>query len=153
MQMLSKKETLKLAESYAAQRFLCSESCLMALAKAQGVESLLIPRIATGFGAGMGRSGETCGAVTGAVIGLGIKFGRDKVEPIKDRRPYWYATELLERFKKEHGELTCPALLELDIAKPADYDEYNKRNLWVNNCTKYILSATGIACDIIEENE
>jgi C_GCAxxG_C_C family probable redox protein len=150
--MLSKEETLKLAKSYAEQKFLCSEACLMALAKFQGVESLLVPRIATGFGAGVGRSGEICGAVTGAVMGLSILYGRDKVEPMKDRRPYWYSTELLKRFKHENGGLRCPALLGLDIAKPADYEEYDKRDLWKNNCTNYILSATGIAWDIIEEN-
>ena len=150
--MLSKEETVKLAESYASQRFLCSESCLMALARCQGVDSPLIPRIATGFGAGVGRSGEVCGAITGAVMGLSIRYGRDTVEPIKDRRPYWYATELLERFRAERGGLTCPALLGLDIAKPEDYEEYSRRNLWASNCTKYILSATGIARDIIEEN-
>ena len=150
--MLTKEETLRLAQSYADEHFLCSETCLMALAKCQGIETPLIPRIATGFGAGIGRSGETCGAVTGAVMGLGIRYGRDKVEPIKDRRPYWYATELLKRFKEEHGGLDCPALLELDIAKPEDYEEYTRRNLWTNRCTRYILSATGIACDIIEEN-
>jgi len=153
MPMFSKEETLKLAESYAGQRFLCSESCLMALAKCQGVESPLIPRIATGFGAGVGRSGETCGAVTGAVMSLSIMYGRDKVEPMKDRRPYWYAAELLNRFREEHGELRCPALLGLDIAVPADYEEYNKKNLWLHNCTKYILSATSIAWDIIDENK
>ena len=151
--MLSKKEALKLAESYAGQGFLCSESCLMTLAKCLGVESPLIPRIATGFGAGIGRSGETCGAVTGAVIGLSIKYGRDKVEPTKDRRPYWYAAELLERFRQEHGELACPALLGLDIAKPADYEEYIKNNLWTSHCTKFILSATGLAWDILEANK
>jgi C_GCAxxG_C_C family probable redox protein len=152
MYMLSKEETLKLAESYARQRFLCSEACLMALAKCQRIESPLIPRIATGFGAGVGRSGETCGAVSGAVMGLSIRYGRDNVEPIKDRRPYWYSTELLERFKAENGELRCPDLLELDLSKPTEYDEYNKRNLWLHSCTKLILSATGIARDIIEEN-
>lgn len=151
--MLSKDETLKLAENYAGQHLLCSESCLMALAKCQGVESPPIPRIATGFGAGIGRCGETCGAVTGAVMGLSIKYGRDKVEPIKDRRPYWFSTELLHRFKEEHGELSCPALLGLDLNKPAEYEEYNKKNLWQHKCTKYILSATAMAWDILEENK
>jgi C_GCAxxG_C_C family probable redox protein len=151
--LLSREETIKLAESYASQGFLCSESCLMALARSQGVESPLIPRIATGFGAGVGRSGEMCGAVTGAVMGLSIRYGRDRVEPVRDWRPYWYATELLERFRAEHGEVRCPALLGLDIAKPGDYEDFNRRNLWVNNCTRYILSATGIARDIIEEND
>jgi hypothetical protein len=122
----------------------------MALAPGPGRRSPLIPRVATGFGAGIGRAARPA-ELTGAVLGLGIKYGRNKIEPIKDRRPYWYATELLERFKREHGELACPALLELDIAKPADYDEYNRRNLWVHKCTKYILGATGIAWDILNE--
>ena len=148
--MLSKEETLRLAEEYAGKRFLCSESCLMALAKCQGVDSLLIPRIATGFGAGVGRSGELCGAVSGAVIGLSIKYGRDTIEQTK-RRPYWYSTELLRHFEKEHSELRCPALLGLDLDKPADYEEYNRRNFWLNKCTRYILSATGIAWEILNE--
>ena len=152
MPMLSKEETQKLAETYAGQRFLCSESCLMALAKCQGVESPIIPRIATGFGAGVGRSGEICGAVTGAIMGLSLRYGRDRVNPINDRRPYWYATELLKRFNVEHSNLRCPALLGLDMAKPEEYEEYNRRNLWLHNCTSYIISATGIAWDIIEEN-
>jgi C_GCAxxG_C_C family probable redox protein len=152
MLMLSKEETLKLVGSYAEQGFLCSESCLMALTRCQGVESPLIPRIATGFGAGVGQSGEICGAITGAVMGLSIRYGRDKIEQIKDRRPYWFSTELLKRFRKEYGELRCPALLGLDIAKPDDYEEFKKRNLWVHNCTKYILTTTGMAWDIIKEN-
>ncbi len=150
--MLSREETISLAERYASQRWLCSESCLMALAGCQGVESPLIPRIATGFGAGVGRSGEVCGAVTGAVMGLSIRYGRDGIEPVGDRRPYWYATQLLERFRAEHGEVRCPALLGLDLAKPAEYEEYRAKNLWRHKCTKYIIGATLIAWGILDEN-
>ena len=151
--MMPKEETIKLADSYASQGFLCSESCLMALAKCQGVEYPLIPRIATGFGAGIGRSGEICGAVTGAVMGLGIRYGRDRIETKQNQKPYWYSAELLKRFRAEHGEVRCSALLGLDLAKAEDLEEYYSRNLWVNSCTRFILSATGIACDIIEEND
>ena len=149
---MSKKETIKLANSYVSQGFLCSESCLMALAKCQGVEDPLIPRIATGFGAGIGMNGEICGAITGAVMGLSIRYGRDRVEPAGNQKPYWYSTELLKRFRSEHGEIRCSALLGLDIAKAEDLEKYYRRNLWVTSCTGFILSATGIARDIIEEN-
>jgi len=150
--LISKEETIKLADSYVSQGFLCSESCLTALAKCQGVESPLIPRIATGFGAGIGMNGEICGAITGAVMALGIRYGRDRVDPAVNQRPYWYSMELLKRFRAEHGEIRCPTLLGLDIAKAEDLEEYYRRNLWVNRCTRFILSATGIARDIIEEN-
>jgi C_GCAxxG_C_C family probable redox protein len=150
--LMSREETIKLADSYVSQGFLCSESCLMALAKCQGVESPLVPRIATGFGAGIGRSGEICGAITGAVMGLGIKYGRDRVDPAGNQKPYWYSAELLKRFRAMYGETRCPALLGLDLAKAEDLEEYRRRNLWVNRCTGFILSATGLARDIIEEN-
>jgi C_GCAxxG_C_C family probable redox protein len=150
--LISKEETIKLADSYASQGFLCSESCLMALTKCQGVEDPLIPRIATGFGAGIGLNGEICGAITGAVMGLGIRYGRERLDPAEKQKPYWYSTELLKRFRAEHGEIRCSALLGLDIAKAEDLEEYYRRNLWVNKCTRFILSATGIARDIVEEN-
>jgi hypothetical protein len=67
--MLTKDEAVNLAASHAEAEFLCSEAVLMALAKCLGVESKLIPKIATGFGAGIGRQGEVCGALSGAVMG------------------------------------------------------------------------------------
>jgi C_GCAxxG_C_C family probable redox protein len=150
--MLSKEETLKIADTLAAEKFLCSECFLMALARYQGVESSLIPRIATGFGAGIARSGEICGALSGAVMDLSFRYGRDKIEPIKDKRPYWYSVELLKRFKKEHGQLRCPALLGLDLDNPSEPEEFNLRNLWEHYCTRYILTATKITRNIIDEN-
>jgi C_GCAxxG_C_C family probable redox protein len=124
----------------------------MALAKCQGVEDPLFPRIATGFGAGVGRNGEICGAITGAVMGLSIRYGRDRVDPRESRKPYWHSIELLKRFRAEHGEIRCSALLRLDLAKTEDFDEFHRRDLWKNSCIRFILSATCIAHDIIEEN-
>ena len=61
--MITKDETVDLAASKAEEGWLCSEAVLQALAEALNVSSELIPRIATGFAAGIGRSGEVCGAV------------------------------------------------------------------------------------------
>jgi C_GCAxxG_C_C family probable redox protein len=101
--MLSKEETLKIADTLAAEKFLCSECFLMALARYQGVESPLIPRIATGFGAGIARSGEICGALSGAVMDLSFRYGRDKIEPIKDKRPYWYSVDYSNASRRNMG--------------------------------------------------
>ncbi|MBL7167136.1 C_GCAxxG_C_C family protein [Candidatus Bathyarchaeota archaeon] len=141
--MLTKDETVNLAASYAEEGFLCSESVLMALAKCLGVESKLIPKIATGFGAGIGREGEVCGALSGAVMGLGLKFGRNVPGFIVDgRRPYWYATELMKGFQDLHGHLRCRDLLGLDLTDPEDYRKYSERNLWGTKCRDLIASTT-----------
>ena len=78
--MMTKDEVATLAAAKAEEGWLCSESVLQALAAALNVSSELIPRIATGFAAGMGRSGETCGAISGAILGLGLRYGRDNLK-------------------------------------------------------------------------
>jgi C_GCAxxG_C_C family probable redox protein len=98
--MLTREETARTAVGYAEQGFLCSEAVLMAIGDLLGFKSEAIPRMATGFGAGIGRRGEICGAVSGGVMGLGLRFGRDAVESDEEeRRPYWYAAEFLDGFR------------------------------------------------------
>jgi C_GCAxxG_C_C family probable redox protein len=88
--MLSKEEVVRRVAGYAEDDFLCSEAVLMALSECLGVSSEIIPRIATGFGAGVGRKGEVCGALLGGVMGLGLRFGRSTADEGEgERRPYW----------------------------------------------------------------
>ena len=80
----------------------------------------MIPKIATGFGG----EGEVCGALSGAVMGLGLKFGRDLPGLRADgRRPYWYATNLIKGFQDLHGHLRCRDLLGLNVTDPEDYQK------------------------------
>ena len=75
----------KAAEDSFASGFYCAESVVMAIAKAEGVDSELLPRVATGFGGGMARTCGDCGALTGAIMAVGLALGRsaatDSVEP------------------------------------------------------------------------
>jgi C_GCAxxG_C_C family probable redox protein len=144
--MLTREETVNLAKRYAEEGYLCSEAVLLALADCFGVESEIIPMIATGFGAGIARSGEVCGAFVGAIMGLGLLFGRNTTLRPTNRAVYWYARALTDAFNKEYGCLRCPDLLNLDIDK--DYEEYQSRGLWVNRSRVIIISVTGIAYDI-----
>jgi len=152
--MLTKDETVNIAASHTEAEFLCSEAALMALAECLGVESKLIPNIATGFGAGIGREGEVCGALSGAVMGLGLKFGRDAPGFTEDgKRPYWYATELVKGFQALHGDLRCRDLLGLDLTDPEDYRKYSERNLWATKCRDLITSATELAYELLEKDD
>ena len=57
--------------------FFCAESVLLAIAESQGIQSDLIPRIATGFCSGISRTGGICGAVSGAIMGINLLAGRN----------------------------------------------------------------------------
>ena len=147
--LLTKEETLRTAEDCAERGYLCSESVLIALSRALGVESDIIPRVATGFAAGVARTGQICGAFSGAVMGLGIKYGRDEPITPPKGRVYWFSRDLAEDFLKNYGSLTCEGVLGLNIDEPADYEEYRSRNMWGTRCRGLISGATGLAYDIL----
>ena len=92
---MNTEETVELAKQYAADGFLCSEAVLKAASQWLDVESNLIPRIATGFGAGIGGCGLICGALSGGVMALSLKFGRNDPTRKEGRKPYDFVAELL----------------------------------------------------------
>ena len=152
--MLSKKETMQLSGDFAEQDFLCSEAVLMALAKHQNVKSDLIPRIATGFGAGIGRAGEVCGALAGAIMGLGIRFGRSKVEEEEsDERPHAFAQTMVNLFITRYGHTRCCDLIGLNLAKEQDRQKYYAQELWKTKCRDFVQTTAGLAYDLLEANK
>ena len=149
--MLSREEVVRLAAGYAEEKFLCSEAVLMALSRCLGVSSEIIPRIATGFGAGIGREGEVCGALSGGVMGLGLRFGRSTVEDEDgERRPYWFSMELAARFREKLGHVRCVDLIGLDLSIPEDNQAYDARGLWETTCREIIMTATDLAYGLLE---
>jgi len=150
--MVTREETVTGAAGYAEDGFLCSEAVLMAIRDALGASCGYIPRVATGFAAGMGRTGNLCGAFTGAVMGLGLALGRDR-PTVGDRAPHWYSKKMAEAFKEVEGSLTCPDILGLDIGDPGDYQTYRDRNMWGTVCRDLIKTAAGLAYDILVEEK
>lgn len=149
--LVGREQVAELAKCYSEEGFLCSESVLLAISDYLEVKSDLIPKIATGFGAGVGRCGYVCGAVSGGVIALGLKFGRN--EPLKQNKsPHWFAQELVKRFIHEFGRVNCRELTDCDLTTKAGYLKYREENVWAAKCRRYIEGATASAFDIISEN-
>ncbi len=151
---MKKEKTIKIAESLAEQGFLCSEAVFKALAESQNIKSKFIPKIATGFAAGVGRSGELCGAITGAILGLGLKYGRNKPDdPLFGRRPYWYSTEFIHEMQKKQWKITCKEILELDLRETEARMIYNQLDHWNTTCREIIKDSTDIAWNILQRNK
>jgi C_GCAxxG_C_C family probable redox protein len=148
--MDAREETIRAAEGHAADGFLCSEAVLLALSESMGVESELIPRVATGFAAGVARTGNVCGALSGAIMGVGLRYGRDAPTTEPYRRPYWYSRGLAEAFEEAYGSVTCLGVLGLDIDDPDDYRRYTEEDMWATKCREIIKTATGLAYDFLQ---
>ncbi|MDR2551774.1 MAG: C-GCAxxG-C-C family protein [Treponema sp.] len=95
--------------------FNCAQAVLSAFAGDLGMDRETAMRIASGFGAGLGRKREICGAVSGAVMVLGLaRGGGETPEKVKEnnREIYRKIQEITGPFAEEKGSLICMDLLK-----------------------------------------
>lgn len=93
----------------------CAESILLAFSDYLGLEKHIIPRIATPFGGGLALKGCVCGALSGAIMVLGIKYGRE--EPTQEKEPsYSRAASLIDKFSSKYGTINCKEITGLDFS-------------------------------------
>ena len=95
----------------------CSQATLCAFCKEAKITEEMGMKIATGFGGGI-RDEEVCGAVTGAVMALGLIMGQKDDEDIDAKQKASDLTvEFNRRFKEKHGSLVCRDLKDKDICQ------------------------------------
>ena len=84
----------------------CAQSVYCAFAEDFGMDAETAAKVSSGLGGGVGRLREVCGAVTGATLVLGMKYGPDK------SAVYAKVQEFAAIFKQEMGSIVCRELLE-----------------------------------------
>ncbi len=137
------------AEESFSSGLYCAESVVLALAKAQGIESDLLPKVATAFCSGMARMCGTCGALTGAMMGVSLALGR--AEANKSVQPTYTAVQrLIREFEQEFGARDCNVLLGCDLNTPEGQTAFSESRLW-ERCEKYTSKAAEIAAHIVSE--
>jgi C_GCAxxG_C_C family probable redox protein len=126
--------------------FNCSQSVLAAFSEEFDLPEELGLRISCPFGGGMGRRQLTCGAVTGALLVIGLKYGMGREDDIEKKvNTYKKTNEFFDAFKQHNGSLSCKDLLQgLDMNKPADLAKIDELNLFQTNCCKCVQDAVEI---------
>jgi len=134
--------------------FNCSESVLSVFAKDYGLSVSKAQKIASGFGGGIGRMAETCGAVTGAVMAIGLHSGMYyPKDPFKSNEvTYQLVGEFLRRFKAKHNTVICRELLGYDISNRQTLLEVRKLGLFRSVCPQFVKDAVEIAEALIKEH-
>ncbi|MDO4629066.1 MAG: C-GCAxxG-C-C family protein [Planctomycetia bacterium] len=104
----------KLAREFFHKGANCAQAVACAFTEECGQTSEKMARLASGFGAGMGRMREVCGAVSGMTLVANLIFGPDDImdKAGKDAQ-YAHVQALAERFKAETGSIVCRELLGL----------------------------------------
>ena len=134
--------------------FACSQSVLSAFADPADMSRDTALRVAAGFGGGLARSGEICGAVAGAVMALSLKHcGTPAEEPLSKEQAYPAVREFLARFRELHGTLQCRDLLGVDIGAPGGLERAREQDLFKSRCPVFVRDAARILEVLLPEAE
>ncbi len=136
----TKRENMKTKSEMAVEKFLsgynCAQSILYAYGPDLGLDVETALKVATGLGGGMGGRGEVCGAVTGGILALGLKYGRgEKAEKSVAQRAYQKTGELMAAFERVHGSCMCRTLLGgCDLRTPEGMQRFREEDLHHKVC-------------------
>ena len=121
----------------------CSQAVFAAFSPDLGLDKEMALKIGACFGSGM-RKGEVCGACTGALMVLGLKYGESKKESDE------VCERFLDEFEKQNGSYICNDLLGCDITTPEGRQYAIDNNLFKDFCPKMVESASRIVKVIMD---
>lgn len=122
----------------------CSQSVLLTMAEYWKCKDELIPKIATAFGGGMARCGSACGALTGGLMAIGIKYGTNEHSSEKAARAYKLAKTFYRHFEKQNGSNICRELIGLDLSDTEQRKKAREEHLFEKKCPAFVKSAVEI---------
>ncbi|MHA1993436.1 MAG: C-GCAxxG-C-C family protein [Candidatus Hodarchaeales archaeon] len=127
----------------------CSQAVLATYANQYGIQEKTALKIAEVFSGGIARKGNICGALGGALMVIGLHYGKDKDSDSAPRKSvYDVADELLEKFKSQHGTANCRELIHFDLTTPENRKLAQEMKVF-RNCPKYVGSAVELLEDLL----
>jgi C_GCAxxG_C_C family probable redox protein len=127
-------------------KFNCAQTVFSLFAPELGIDEKTALKIASGFGGGMACA-ETCGAVTGSYMVIGMKHGHSLPDAREKANTKLKIQRFNEKFKKEHGTLICKELTGFDISTPEESFAASEENVFQTKCPRFLKTA----CTILEE--
>lgn len=124
----------------------CAQTVFSLHASDLGLDEKTALKISSGFGGGMACA-ETCGAVTGAYMVIGMKHGHSTSNPDAKAATKLRIQEFNEKFKTEHGSLICKTLVGHDISTPEGATAASEEGVFGSKCPLFIKTA----CNILEK--
>ncbi|MDM8528434.1 C-GCAxxG-C-C family protein [Anaerolineales bacterium HSG24] len=126
----------------------CAESVLIVIAEEEGIQSDILPRIATGFCGGISRTCNMCGAVTGGILAINLVYGRESANDSAEEN-YRAVQKLISNFEEEFGSVNCQELLGCNLGTDEGQQIFHDKQLRLN-CSEYVGKATEFARKIID---
>ncbi len=131
--------------------FNCAQAVFSTFCEELGLEKETGLKISSSFGGGMAHLNETCGAVTGALMAIGLKYGRTKAEDIEAKDKNNAVVNLFaKRFKEKFGSLRCTDLIGYDLSEPEELKAARDENRFRTHCPLFVKEAASITEDLLK---
>jgi len=131
--------------------FSCTQAVLSTFSEELGMDRETGCKVASGFGGGVGRTGNICGAVTGALMVIGLKYGKAVPETCAEReKTYELVRMFIREYKALHGSVNCTDLLGYDLSDPVAHAEAQEKRIAGQKCPKLVDDAVLVLEKIIK---
>lgn len=128
----------------------CSQAILISYAQQFNLKPEIAARLAAPFGGGVARRGETCGAVSGGIMVVGLKMGHSTAEDKDSKeRTYRMVEEFISQFQERNGTIRCNELLDWDISTPEGLQSAREAQLFTSRCPKFVSDAAEIVTQLL----
>jgi C_GCAxxG_C_C family probable redox protein len=130
--------------------FNCAQAVFSTYAEKFGIDQTEALKISCGFGAGMGRRQEVCGAVSGAILLIGSKYGKTiREDNAANDLTYKLVRELSEKFIAKYGSISCKELLGCNLLTPEGQQFFKENNFRDLKCARYVHDVSELAEEML----
>ena len=131
----------------------CAQAVVVAFSDVTGLDAAFAKKLSCGFGGGLGRQREVCGAVSGMVMVLDLLYGYTDPGPEDCRKKENYALvqQLCSQFRQEAGSIICREILGNPPSDPAPSPR-TAEYYATRPCTRLVMLAARILDDYIAEH-
>ena len=140
---------IKTAQERFAQGFNCSQAVFSAYASRFGFDDEAALKLASPFGGGIARQGYVCGAVTGALMALGLQTGSASLETKNEA--YKIPEEFVKRFEERYGTILCRQLIEYDLSKPDELHAARESGVFKSKCPEIVKEAAELVSEFLDD--
>ncbi|MDI6401191.1 C-GCAxxG-C-C family protein [Balneolaceae bacterium ANBcel3] len=147
------------ADNFFCQGYNCAQSVAGAFIEDERLSRDIVFKLTNGFGGGMGRRQEVCGALSGAIMVLGLNRGRGvNDDKEKQEETYAHVRALMNDFQKVYGSVYCRDLLgSCDLSTSEGQRQFVEQGL-KNRCREFIQYViryidTNESCGATSESE
>ena len=133
--------------------FNCAQAVLSSHSEEYGLDTTFAKKIGCAFIGGLANNGEVCGAVVGALMLIGLKYGQYKEGDIDSKENTQKITNIyIQKFKKKYGTIICRELLKYDISIEEEAQKARDAGVFNTLCPLFVKKSVELVEEILEKN-